>query len=75
MFADAEAFTNFANSFRSGYLKFYKGHSMFETMYRDLPAIRKDSVRLRNYLTNSLEMEGFRSDTIERIARGVEQND
>ena len=72
MFADAEAFTDFANSHSSGYLKSNKGYNMFATLTQDLPVIKTDSQRLRNYLTNCLEMEGFHSDAIENIAQAIE---
>jgi hypothetical protein len=75
MFDDAEAFTDFANSHSSGYLKSHKGYNMFATLTQDLPVIRTDPQRLRSYLTNCLEMEGFRADVIEDIAQAIETHD
>lgn len=57
---------DYANSFKSGYLKMWKATSIICTL-RDIPKIIDDEVRFLDYLKNCLEMEGFNQTSIELI--------
>lgn len=65
--ATTKDFQNFCNSFDSGYLKEHKAYGILDQI-NDLPVILQDRPRLLKYLSNCLEMEGFRSDDIPAIA-------
>ena len=65
-------FEHFCNHSPSGYLKPWKCWSMWNTLENQIPAIKADAERLRKYLKNCLEMEGFSADDIETIAKYVE---
>lgn len=70
---DSLSLERFANSLDSGHLKAWKAFGIVMTL-NDIPAITSDNVRLLKYLTNSLEMEGFRGVEIEKIQRWVIEN-
>lgn len=59
-------FKNYANSFGIGYLKEWKSNSILWTLKRQ-PSIMGDEVRFLDYLSNCLQMEGFRNIDIELI--------
>ena len=69
-----DRFREYANSLESGYLKDWKAVSMIVTLQDDRLPIISDNVRLLSYLTNCLEMEGFRGPAIEKIQRWVIEN-
>ncbi len=66
-------FQEYANSLERGYLKTWKAFGIILTL-TDIPAITSDNFRLLNYLTNSLEMEGFGGVEIELIQRWIIEN-
>lgn len=59
-------FQDYANSFRSGYLKTWKASAILCQLIR-MDYVLNDEVRFLSYLKNCLEMEGFRSSDIELI--------
>ena len=65
------AFQDYANSLNSGYLKTWKASSMIMSLRDKRLPIISDNVRLLAYLTNCLEMEGFRNADVEKIQRWV----
>lgn len=65
-------FESFCNSSTTGYLKPWKSFSLWHALEEAMPNIKEDSVRLREYLTSCLVMEGFRPHEIEEIATYVE---
>lgn len=67
-------FQDYANSLDSGYLKTWKAASMIMSLSDPRLPIISDNVRLLSYLTNCLEMEGFRNTDIEKIQRWVITN-
>lgn len=61
-----EALQEIANAQRRGYLKTWKAWSMVATL-RSMD-IASDPNRLRKYVANCLEMEGFAPDGIDAVA-------
>ena len=68
---DYKWFEHFCNHCPSGYVKPWKCWSMWNTLENQIPEIKKDKDRLLKYLTNCLEMEGFKPADIKIIARYV----
>ena len=64
---------DYANSLDCGYLKTWKAAGMVRTLHA-IPGIGQDNIRLLNYLTSCLEMEGFGGYEIEHIQRWVIEN-
>lgn len=58
-----EKLQSLANAQGRGYLKHWKASSILHTLSR-MPEISEDRERLKNYITNCLEMEGFSVDGI-----------
>jgi hypothetical protein len=58
MLKSAEEFVEFSNSCGSGYLKTWKGLSMWAT-FSDSPDVVNDESRLRLYIKSRLMLEGF----------------
>ena len=63
----------FANKQGSGWLKHWKASSMFGTL-SSIPAIFEDEDRLRKYVANCLEMEGFSKEGIDNIVLELIRN-
>jgi len=66
----ADQLQDYANSLECGHLKGWKARGIVGTLIQ-IPDIGDDNTRLLNFLTNSLEMEGFRGVEIEKIQRWV----
>lgn len=73
--AVADELMTFANAMRNGYVKHWKAHSMCVTI-AELSAAGAvmQGERLKNYVCNCLEMEGFRSNDCDTIANWLEAN-
>jgi hypothetical protein len=59
-----------ANAQGRGYLKAWKANSILMTV-KTIPEIGEDRQRLRAYVANCLEMEGFTSDGIDAVTAAL----
>ena len=73
--AVADELMTFANAMRCGYIKHWKAHSMCVTIaqFESVGSIMQGE-RLKKYVRNCLEMEGFRSSDCDTIADWLEAN-
>ena len=62
-----------ANAQGHGYLKSWKAHSMVGTL-KDLP-LKSDRERLRRWVANCLEMEGFTPSGIDAVTDAIMNED
>ena len=69
-----DEFLNLANSQSSGYLKEWKARSMLRTLH-EIPSIKENPERLRKWVANCLEMEGFSQDGINTITKAITDNE
>lgn len=61
-----------ANAMGRGYLKHWKAASMLSTL-RDIPGIAGDVERLRKWVENCLEMEGFSAAGIDTVTQALHE--
>ena len=66
----ATELTAVANRQGRGYLKEWKARSIAATV-RAIPGIVEDRTRLRKYVANCLEMEGFDSNGIDAVTDAI----
>jgi hypothetical protein len=71
--ATVQDFTNYANSFGTGFLKEHKANSILISL-RDVPPIYLDNGRLNRFLDNALKMEGFNDAAISHIQEWLGEN-